>query len=252
MKHIHPTALINKDALIEDEVIIGPYSIIEGNVQIKNGSTIGSFCHLGLKNAFTKNNPLILGKDCLIRSHSTIYGMNDISDGLTTGHYVSIRDNSAIVTCCQIGSYSELQGDCIIEDYVKMQSNVFIPKGTVIRQYARISPHVRFTNDPTPPSDTLLGIHVGEFACIGANATILPGITIGPHALVAAHSCVTKDVKPGKVVRGVPAYESGSVSDVKRHNTDAPAYPWCLHFERGYPDKMKEIGTMMWEDVNVK
>ena len=79
------------------------------------------FCNLGMKKAFTKDNPLIIGNDCLIRPHSTIYGMNDISDGLTTGHYVSIRENSAIGTCCQIGSYSELQGDCVIEDYVKMQ-----------------------------------------------------------------------------------------------------------------------------------
>ena len=250
MQFVHSTAIIGSDVFIDKNVEIGPYTIIEDNVVIKENTTIGPFCHIGIKNIFTGDKTLTIGCGCKIRSHSTIYSSNFISDGLVTGHYVSIRENSKIGIDCQIGSYSELQGDCTLGDYVKMQSNVFVPKGVVINQYGRIGPHVKFTNDPTPPSDTLLRSEIGEFASIGANAILLPGVQIGMHAFVAAHSCVTRNVAARTVVRGVPAKEVGAVEDIRLYASNQPAYPWFQHFSRGYPDKIYIDGLTSWDKSN--
>lgn len=71
-----------------------------------------------------------------------------------------------------------------------------------------IGPNVTFTNDKFPCSKAdfeLLFTRVARGATIGANATILPGLTIGEKAMVGAGSVVTKDVPPGAVVAGSPA-----------------------------------------------
>lgn len=74
-----------------------------------------------------------------------------------------------------------------------------------------IGPHVVFTNDKYPPSEgawkTGPPTIVEDYVSIGANATILPGVTIGRSARVGAGAVVTKDVKPGMLVVGVPARE---------------------------------------------
>ena len=66
-------------------------------------------------------------------------------------------------------------------------------------------PYVVLTNDPHPPSDVLQGVTVKDYAVIATMSVLLPGINVGPHSLVAAHSLVNKDVPEGQVVGGSPA-----------------------------------------------
>lgn len=97
-------------------------------------------------------------------------------------------------------------------------------------------PRVVLTNDPTPPSDKAIGCVIDEYAVVSAGATVLPGVTIGQRALVAAGACVGCDVPPGMLVAGVPARIIGKAASVLlRDDTGRPAYPWTSHFDRGYP-----------------
>ncbi len=83
--------------------------------------------------------------------------------------------------------------------------------GIFIEDNALIGPHVEMATinhgkNPSERSDNhMSSIHIGKGAWIGANATILPGVTIGDYAIVAAGAVVTKNVAPGTVVGGVPA-----------------------------------------------
>ena len=240
MKSIHNSSIISPSAIIEDGVVINAFSVIGQNVKICKNTIIESFCQIGIETPLTNGAGLTIGHSSHIRSHSIIYNNNFLGDHLTTGHHVTVRENSSIGNNCQIGSYSELQGDCFLGNHVKMQSGVFIPKATTLKDYVRISPHVHFTNDPTPPSEILMGVTVEEFACIAASATILPGITVGKCSLVAAHSCVTRDVEPYTVVQGVPARKIGYANKIKLKGVGKPAYPWPFHFRRGYPDTILE------------
>ncbi|GAB2912872.1 hypothetical protein GCM10027278_37000 [Paralcaligenes ginsengisoli] len=90
-----------------------------------------------------------------------------------------------------------------------VKSGVFLWDGTRIEDDVFLGPNATFTNDPMPKSKvypaSFSGVTVRRGASIGANATILPGITIGEYAMVGAGSVVTKDVEAYTIVVGNPA-----------------------------------------------
>ncbi|MDP0590169.1 MAG: hypothetical protein QS748_13670 [Candidatus Endonucleobacter bathymodioli] len=95
------------------------------------------------------------------------------------------------------------------------------------------------TNDPHPPSNTLLGVKVEDYAVIATMSTVLPGITIAKGCLIAAHSSVTADTEENMLYRGVPAKKVSLTSSILlRDGSRKPAYPWVKHFQRGYPDEI--------------
>jgi acetyltransferase-like isoleucine patch superfamily enzyme len=118
---------------------------------------------------------------------------------------------------CKIASFVEVQRGVTIGARVKIEAFAFIPTGVTIEDDAFVGPHACFTNDRFPRATGEDGapLQAGEWevvptivrrgASIGANATIVCGVTIGEGALVGAGSVVTRDVPPGAVVRGNPA-----------------------------------------------
>ena len=239
---IHPTAFVAPGAELGAEVEIGPYSIIHQNVVLGDRSKVGSYCELGLPTPLGDGTPLVFGDDAFVRSHSVFYESSTFGSGLVTGHRVVVRENTRAGVNFQIGSASEIQGDCIIGDYVRFQSDVFVGKNTTIGNFVWILPDVVLTNDPTPPSNVMVGSVIEDYACLAAACLVLPGVTVGKHSLVAAKACVTKNVPPLMVVSGVPARVVGTTcSIILRDGTGRPAYPWTTHFTRGYPeDVVKE------------
>lgn len=242
MANIHPSALISPGAILGEDVEIGAFSIVHGNVAIGNRSRIGAYCELGLPTPLGSGSPLEIGDDSLIRSHSVFYESSKLGAGLTTGHRVTVRENTIAGCSFQVGTLSEIQGDCQIGDYVRFQSSVFVGKKTSIGNFVWILPYAVLTNDPTPPSNDLIGCIIRDYATISAMAVVLPGVTVGRHALVAAHACVSSDVPPEMVVAGVPARimcEAKSI--IRRDGSGEPAYPWTMHFHRGYPQDVVEM-----------
>lgn len=233
---IHPTAIVSIFASIGEGVSIGPNTIIHPNVAIGENSSVAGFCELGIETPLGDKSPLIIGEGALIRSNSIFYESSSLGRGLTTGHSVIVRENTQAGCNFQIGTNTEIQGDCKIGNYVRFQSNIFVGKKTVIKDFVWILPGATLTNDPTPPSETLIGAYIEDYACISAGALILPGVHVGKASLVGAAACVTKDVPPGKVVAGNPAKVLKDTTEIQlKDGSDRPAYPWTSHFERGYP-----------------
>lgn len=238
---IHSSAIISPSANISKNVTIGPFSIIHDNVTIGDNTQIDAYCEIGYPTQLATEQTLIIGANSLIRSHSVIYMGSRFGEGLQTGHRVTIRENTVAGEGLRVGTSSDIQGDVVIGEYVRMHSNVFVAKGAEIGDFVWLFPYVVLTNDPHPPSDTCLGVIVEEYAAVGARSTVLPGIRVGKHSLVAAHSCVTRDVPADVVVRGVPAKVVSDVNAIEL--TDQPgqsAYPWTRHFHRGYPREVIE------------
>jgi acyl-[acyl carrier protein]--UDP-N-acetylglucosamine O-acyltransferase len=241
MTLIHPAAIVSPNARLGNDVQVGAFSIIHENVVLGDGVIVNAFCELGVKTALGDGSPLIIGCNALIRSHSIFYESSVFGDSLVTGHRVVVREKTFAGKSFQIGTASEIQGDCTIGDYVRFQSNIFVGKTVRIGSFVRIAPYVVLTNDPTPPSEVMAGCIIEDYASVSAASTILPGVRVGRHALVAAQSCVTKDVPDRMVVAGTPARVLGLASAIKlRDGTDRPAYPWTTHFTRGFPDEVIE------------
>lgn len=117
---------------------------------------------------------------------------------------------------CNICEQVVIENEVVVGDRVTVKSGVQLWDGVVLEDDVFVGPNATFTNDPFPRS----GQHLKEYpktivrrgASIGANATILPGITVGIGAMVGAGAVVTRNVPPYAIVMGNPARISGYVS----------------------------------------
>ncbi len=248
MINIHPTAHVDSKAQIDQDVEIGPFTIVYSNVVIGARSRIGSHCEIGVPTALGDGSPLCIGSDSLIRSHSVFYESSMFGPRLVTGHRVTVRERTIAGENFQIGTLGDIQGDCTIGNFVRFHSNVFVAKKTVIGHFVWLFPYVVVTDDPTPPSDPQIGCLIEDYASVAAAAVILPGVTVGKHALVAAHACVSKNVPPYMMVAGVPAKIVCEAAKITLLDGVTAAYPWNTHFHRGYPDEV----VARWKDGDLE
>jgi acetyltransferase-like isoleucine patch superfamily enzyme len=151
--------------------------------------------------------PPVIGKNATIRHGSIIYDDVIIGDGFSTGHDVLLREFTEIGDDVLVGTKTVIDGRTDIGSHVSLQTGVYVPSHTTIGDNVFIGPHAVLTNDPFPVRmDTeLVGPTIEDGASIGANATLLPGVTVGKRAFVAAGAVITEDVPPETLAIGVPA-----------------------------------------------
>jgi acetyltransferase-like isoleucine patch superfamily enzyme len=126
---------------------------------------------------------------------------------------------------CTIGAFVEIRREVRVGRNVKIQAFAFLPEGLTIEDGVFIGPHVCFTNDRYPRSVgpdgallsrddwTVVPTRVRRLASIGANVTVICGVTIGESALIGAGSVVTSDVPDHAIVTGAPARVVGDVRE---------------------------------------
>lgn len=157
-----------------------------------------------------------------MRHYTSDIALNaDIGEGTKIWHQAQIREGTKIGKNCIISKNVYVDHDVIIGDNVKVQNNVSIYFKAILEDGVFVGPHVCFTNDKVPRAINLDGsvrndwtvekTVVKKGASIGANSTILPGITIGEWALIAAGSIVTKDVPDHGLIIGCPGKLVGYV-----------------------------------------
>jgi len=140
----------------------------------------------------------------------------EIDEGTSIWHFAHIREGARIGRNCNVGKSAYVDTGVVIGDNVKIQNFVSIYHGVQIEDDVFIGPSATFTNDLYPRAfrwsdDLLVSTRVCRGASIGANATIICGITIGRYAMIGAGSVVTCDVPPHGLVIGNPARLSGFV-----------------------------------------
>lgn len=129
--------------------------------------------------------------------------------------FAHILPNAKIGDNCNICDQTFIENDVTIGNNVTIKCGVQLWDGTIIEDDVFIGPNATFTNDKFPRSkkypEKFLVTKVEKGASIGANSTILPGITIGQNAMVGAGSVVTHSVPANAIVIGNPATISGYV-----------------------------------------
>lgn len=123
----------------------------------------------------------------------------------------NIYDSAVIGEGTKVGAFAEIGRDVVIGKNCQIGCGAFIPENVIVKDNVFIGPHVVFTNDKYAPSNGAWRNDpptiVEDGASIGANATILPNLTIGRGGSVGAGSVVTKNVGEKKTVVGNPARE---------------------------------------------
>lgn len=254
MKFNNLNVNISKKAKIGNNVKIGDNTIIYDNVVIEDNSTISDNCVIGEPNFnyysdenYT-NPKTIIGKNSFIRSHCIIYSGSVFGDFFSTGHRVTIRENSQFGKNCRVGTLSDIQGYVKFGDYCWLHSNVHIGQQSTIGNFVFIYPYVVFTNDPHPPSNICKGPSINDFSQVAVGSVILPDIKIGKHCLIGAQSLVNKDVNDYSLFTGNPGKIIKDVRDLKSKENDKGHYPWPYNFERGMP--WEGIGFSEWKIKN--
>jgi len=242
---IHLTAIVSEQATIGKNVQIGPFTIIHAGVTLEDNIKIGAYCEIGIDTPLAKEKMLTIGKNSNIRSKAVIYIGSNIGDELQTGHSITIRENSIIGKGVQLGNRTDVQGDCEIGNYTKMHADVHIGKMSKVGNYCWLFPEVLLTNDPTPPSNDLLGAILEDYVVVSSKSLLMPGVLVKQNAVISAGSLVNIDIPEGKLAQGNPA-KIICDANILRLKTDIriKAYPWYKRFFRGYP---KEV-VLEWQE----
>jgi UDP-2-acetamido-3-amino-2,3-dideoxy-glucuronate N-acetyltransferase len=141
---------------------------------------------------------------------------NTIGEGTRIWQFAVVLNGARIGRHCNINCHTFVENDVVLGDHVTVKSGVFLWNGVRAGNHVFIGPAVAFVNDRTPRSQQYPEHHIGatleDYVSIGANATIMGGITIGRGAMIGAASMVTRDVPPCTLWYGNPARHKGYVT----------------------------------------
>jgi len=141
-----------------------------------------------------------------------------IGDGSKIWHFSHLMEGAKIGENCNIGQNVFIANDVVLGNNVKVQNNVSLYSGVQCEDDVFLGPSMVFTNVKNPRSaivrkDEFQETIIRKGVTIGANATIICGISIGKFAFVAAGAVITKNVVDYALMKGVPAKQDGWISE---------------------------------------
>lgn len=189
------------------------------------------------------------GRGFFVHESSIVEEGASIGDGTRIWHFCHVREGAAIGRNCSIGQNVYIGKNVRVGDAVKIQNNVSVYEGVVLEDSVFCGPSVVFTNVRAPrsafPKDPERGFMptvVKKGATLGANATIVCGLTIGRGSFVGAGSVVTRDVPDRALVYGNPARLRGWVCECGAGLGEVDGKRACMSCGRTYGMEM-EAGT---------
>ena len=155
------------------------------------------------------------GSDVRVHPTAIVEAGAEVGAGSTVWHHAHVRDGARIGCDCVIGKNVYVDTGTAVGDRCKLQNNVNVYQGVYIGDDVFVGPGATFTNDRVPRAFNadwqVVETHVHDGASIGANATIVCGVTLGRYSMIAAGATVTGDVAAHQLVAGIPARHLGWV-----------------------------------------
>ncbi|WP_247010103.1 acyltransferase [Halorientalis litorea] len=171
------------------------------------GVDVGETAILGVE--YTEDsNPPVVGEGSTVREGTIVYNDVETGTGFQTGHHALVREQTVLGDDVLVGTQAVIDGATAVGDGVAMQTGVYVPRETDIGDDVFLGPNATLLNDMYPAirrDADLVGPDIRDGASVGANATVLPGVTVGQNAFVAAGAVVVEDVPPETLAMGVPA-----------------------------------------------
>jgi acetyltransferase-like isoleucine patch superfamily enzyme len=217
---VHEFAIVREGVTLGDGVVVHPFVVIEPGTTVGSGSTIFPGCHLGkpphgagaTAREVAYEGGVTIGRGCAVGPNAVIFADVQIGDNTLIGDGASIREGGRIGSRCIISRHVTLNYSVRVGDETKVMDVTHLTGDMAIGAGVFISVGVITVNDNKMgaegyDSGRIAGPIIGDLARIGAGAVLLPRVSIGREATVAAGAVVTRDVQPGVRVAGVPARE---------------------------------------------
>lgn len=184
-----------------------------------------------------------------------------VGAGTRIWHFCHLMSGCEVGENCTIGQNVFIGEDVVVGSNVKIQNNVSLYTGVEVEDDVFLGPSMVFTNVVNPRSevsrrDEYLPTRVGRGATVGANATVVCGVTLGRYAFVGAGAVVTRDVPDHALVHGVPATHRGWMCRCGVGLAFAPAegrpgveLSTCTRCGTGYRKRGQEVVVAAEEDA---
>ena len=166
-----------------------------------------------------------MSDDVFIHPTAIVDPSAEIGAGTKIWINVQVREGARIGRNCVLSKDVYVDHGVVIGDDCKIQNSVSVYSGVTLEDGVFVGPNACFTNDRVPrarnPDWQVTETLVQHGASIGANATIVCGVTIGEYAMIGAGSVVTRDVEPFALVMGNPARRVGRVDELGNRQSGA-------------------------------
>ena len=152
----------------------------------------------------------------MIHATAVIDNPVSIGSGTRIWHFCHLMQGCTVGENCVLGQNVFVGGRVTVGNGVHIQNNVSLYDGVTVADHVFIGPSAVFTNVKNPRAhrnqkDSLRTTRIERGVTIGANATIVCGVTLGEYAFIGAGAVVTGDVPPHALMTGVPAVQTGMV-----------------------------------------
>jgi acetyltransferase-like isoleucine patch superfamily enzyme len=204
-------------------VVVYPGTVIGEGVRVGDNAVLGKLpspARTSTTSASYDLPPLKIGAGSTIGTGTVVYAGTHIGQDCLIADQAFVRERCTIGDSVIVGRGVTLENETTIGSYTKIQSQAYITAWMTIEDYVFIAPCVVTTNDnymgrTEARFKQRKGAHIKRGARIGANAILLPGVTIGREAFIAAGTLVTRDVPDAVLVRGIPARVMGEVPEAE-------------------------------------
>ena len=157
-----------------------------------------------------------MGNDYFVHETARIDQPCEIGEGTRIWYFSHVMSGTRIGANCNLGQNVFIDRGVVVGNSCKIQNNVSLYTGVVLEDEVFCGPSMVFTNVINPRAfierkDEFRQTRVKRGATLGANSTIVCGVTVGQYALVGAGAVITRDVRPYALMLGVPARRVGWV-----------------------------------------
>ncbi|WP_210491552.1 N-acetyltransferase [Patulibacter sp. SYSU D01012] len=233
---VGPHAVLHHDVVVGAGAQIGSHVVVHPGTHVGAGAVVGDHAVLGKPSRLRVGSaaasaeppaPLRLGDDVTIGAHAVLNAGAVVGARTIVGDQAFVRERATIGEDTVVGRGSTVDCDVAVGARVSIQTDVYVTARSVVEDDVFLGPGVTTTNDDrmgrveqtedgVPQPLALAGATILRGSRVGGRAVLVPGVTVGPDAFVAAGAVVTKDVGEGRRVMGVPARDAGAVPDADR------------------------------------
>lgn len=220
-----PGAVIHAGAQIGDGCAIGSAAVVHTGTSVGEGCVLEDGAVLGKRPRLRPGSSaaggelwaLVLDPEVTVCCGAVVYAGARIEHRAIIGDQVQVRERSVVGSASVVGRASCVDFDAVVGSRVLIQTGVYVTAGSVVEDDVFIGPGVVTTNDNAmgrhERGAPLLGPRFRRACRVGGGAVLVPGVTIGEEAFVAAGALVTRDVGDRDVVMGAPARVVRKVGD---------------------------------------